>query len=224
MAAGTGIDQGPEGVVQLCLPARISAYMNMVLDAEPAAYLTPATLVDSDSPEIAAFVRDRLAGCDDIEAARRVFHFVRDEVSHSWDIRGRAVARSATDALELKHGICYPKSHLVAALLRSRGIPAALCYQRLTLNDDDEQSGHALHALNAVYLDGAWHRIDARGNKPGVDAQFSLEREELAFPIRPQFDEVDYPTLYAEPHPRIVDTLMFNDDVLTMYTHLPDRL
>ena len=197
--------------------------MDLILDAEPAAYLAPANLVDSDAPEIAAFVRDRLTGCDDVEAARRAFLYVRDEVSHSWDIQGRRVTRSATEALEFKEGICYPKSHLVAALLRHRGIPTAMCYQRLTLFDDD-QGGYAIHALNAVYLDGAWHRIDARGNKPGVDAQFSLEREQLAFPVRPEYDEIDYPTLYAEPHSRIVDTLVANDDVTTMYTNLPSRL
>jgi transglutaminase-like putative cysteine protease len=197
--------------------------MRLILSAEPAAYLAPAELVDSAAPEIAAFVRDRLTGCDDVEAARRVFLYVRDEVSHSYDIQGRRVTRSATDALEFKEGICYPKSHLVAALLRNRGIPAAMCYQRLTLFDDD-QAGYALHALNAVYLEGGWHRIDARGNKPGVDAQFSLEREQLAFPIRLEYDEVDYPTLYAEPHPSIVDTLISNDDAMTMYRNLPDRL
>jgi transglutaminase-like putative cysteine protease len=197
--------------------------MNMVLDAEPAAYLAPATLVDAGSLEIAAFVQERLTGCDEIEAARRVFHFVRDEVSHSFDIQGHVVTRSATDALALRQGICYPKSHLVAALLRERGIPAALCYQRLTLFDDD-RAGYAIHALNAVFLEGAWHRIDARGNKPGVDAQFSLEREQLAYPVRPEYDEVDYPTLYAEPHPSIVDTLMSNDDAITMYMNLPSRL
>ena len=93
-----------------------------------------------------------------------MFLYVRDEVSHSWDIQGHRVTRSATDALTFKEGICYPKSHLVAALLRNQGIPTALCYQRLTLFDDDH-GGHALHALNAVYLEGAWHRIDARGNK-----------------------------------------------------------
>jgi transglutaminase-like putative cysteine protease len=197
--------------------------MDMMLYATPAAYLAPATLIDSEAPAIAAFVRDRLTGCDDVEAARRVFLYVRDEISHSWDIQGRRVTRSATEALAFKEGICYPKSHLVAALLRHRSIPTAICYQRLTLFDDDHR-GYAIHALNAVYLNGEWHRIDARGNKPGVDAQFSLGREQVAFPIRPEYDEVDYPTLYAEPHPCILDTLMSNDDVIKMYTNLPDSL
>jgi transglutaminase-like putative cysteine protease len=198
--------------------------MNFVLSSEPAAYLLPATLVDSDALEIAAFVDGRLAGCDEIEAARRAFLYVRDEVAHSWDIQGHRVTRSASEALEFGEGICYPKSHLVAAVLRRRGIPAAICYQRLTLFDDD-RGGHAIHALNAVFLAGSWHRIDARGNKEGVAAEFSLGQERLAFPVRPYYDEVDYPTLYAEPHPSIVKTLMASDDALDMYAKvLPARL
>jgi len=82
-----------------------------------------------------------------------------------------------------------------------------------------------VHALNAVFLNGNWHRIDARGNKPGVAADFSLDEERLAFPVRSHLDECDYPTLYAEPHPAIVQTLASNDDVVTMYqTRLPSHL
>jgi transglutaminase-like putative cysteine protease len=196
----------------------------LTTNASPEAYLAPSPLIDCDAPEIIAFVDERLQGCDPIDAARRVFHFVRDEVSHSWDVQGHRVTRSASEALRHREGICYPKSHLVAALLRRFDIPTALCYQRLTLFDDDS-AGHAIHALNAIFLYGSWHRIDARGNKPGAVAEFSLDHERLAFPVRPQFDEIDYPMLYAEPHPAIVRTLLTNDDALVMYReHLPRRL
>jgi len=189
-----------------------------------AAYLAPAPLVDCDAPEIADFVDAHLQNCAPEEAARRVFHFVRDEVSHSWDIQARRMSRSASDALRIREGICYPKSHLVAALLRRAGVPTAICYQRLTLLDDDS-AGYAVHALNAVHLGDRWRRIDARGNKPGVAAEFSLNEERLAFPVRPQFDEVDYPVLFVEPHPAIAHTLATNDDALVMYrNHLPARL
>jgi hypothetical protein len=58
-----------------------------------------------------------------------------------------------------------------------------------------------------------------------VTAEFSLAQERLAFPVRPQYDEVDYPTLFAEPHPCIVETLMASDDALDMYAKgLPARL
>ncbi len=189
------------------------------------AYLQPGSLIDRDAPEIAAFAEERLRDCDPVEAARRVFHFVRDDVAHSWDIQGRRVTRSANDALRHREGICYPKSHLVAALLRRVCIPTAICYQRLTLNDDDARCGHAIHALNAVFLNGRWHRIDARGYKLGIDAQFSLGEEKLAFPARVAFDEVDYPKLFAQPHPSIVVTLAANDDAAIMYRNgLPSNL
>jgi len=188
------------------------------------AYLAPAPLIDCESPDIAAFVDARLGACSPEQAVSRVFHFVRDEVSHSWDIQGHRVTRSASDALRYREGICYPKSHLFAALLRRYGVPTALCYQRLTLLDDDSR-GYAIHALNAVYLDGRWHRLDARGNKPGVDAEFSLEEERLAFPIRSSYAEIDYPMLLAEPHPAIASTLAAHQDALDMYLGgLPSEL
>lgn len=198
--------------------------MNLVTDQPVEAFLEPAPLVDSDAPEIGTFVDRELAGMAPVDAARRAFTFVRDQVQHSWDIQGHRVTRSATDALAYREGICYPKSHLLAAVLRRFGIPTAMCYQRLTLLDDDS-AGYAVHALNAVYLNGRWSRLDARGNKPGVNAQFDLEREQLAFPVRPQFDEVDYPQLYVAPHASIIETLTSNENVRIMYeSRLPVAL
>lgn len=198
--------------------------MHLIAEAPISAYLDPAPLIDTDSSEIASFVNAKLLDCSPEEAARRVFHFVRDEVSHSWDIQSRRMSRSATDALRNREGICYAKSHLVAALLRRFGIPTAVCYQRLTLLDDDS-AGYVVHALNAVYIGGRWSRLDARGNKPGVAAEFSLDEEKLAFPIRSHYDEVDYTVLFAEPHPAIIQTLTTNDDTLVMYQkRLPSQL
>jgi transglutaminase-like putative cysteine protease len=198
--------------------------ITLVTDQPVAAFLEPAPLVDSDAPEIGMFVDAELAGLAPAEAARRAFTFVRDQVQHSWDIQGRRVTRSATDALAYREGICYPKSHLLAAVLRRFGIPTAMCYQRLTLLDDDS-AGYAVHALNAVYLNGRWSRLDARGNKPGVNAQFDLEHEQLAFPVRAAYDEIDHPQLYAAPHPSIVETLTSNDNVRIMYRNrLPAAL
>ena len=139
-------------------------------------------------------------------------------MSHSWDVQGRRVTRSALDVLAYREGICYAKSHLAAALLRRAGLPAGICYQRLTLFDD-ASGGHVVHALNTVYLGSQrrWIRFDARGNKPGVDAQFSLDEERLAFAIRPDQGEIDYLRNHAEPHPVVARTLIANDDALVMY-------
>jgi hypothetical protein len=94
-------------------------------------------------------------------------------------------------------------------LIARAAMPAYL--EPATLVDRDDP---AIHALNAVHIDGRWSRIDARGNKPGVDAQFSLTEERLAFPIREQYGEVDYPYLFAEPHAAIVHTLLSNDNAV----------
>ena len=154
------------------------------------------------------------------------FEFVRDRVAHSWDIGSRRVTRRASEVLRHGEGICYTKSHLLAALLRGRGIPAGFSYQRLTLGETPD-TGYALHGLNAVWMASVqkWLRLDARGNKPGVDAQFSLTEERLAFAVRPEMDEVDYSTVYAAPPLCITQTLESHTDCRVMYSQgLPTEL
>lgn len=121
---------------------------------------------------------------DEISLIKAVYEFVRDDVKHSWDVQDTCVTKPATEVLEYSIGICWAKSNLLVALLRACGIPAGICYQRLTLGDVPE-TGFCIHALNAVYVKSLdrWIRLDARGNKEGVDAQFDLEEEQLAFPV-----------------------------------------
>lgn len=162
----------------------------------------------------------------EFEKVNIAFEFVRDEISHSWDIQSRRVTCKASDVLAFKEGICYAKSNLLAALLRSQGIPTGFCYQRLMLFDTPEK-GYCIYALNAVYLETLhkWIRLDARGNKKGVDAQFSIDTEQLAFAIQEEFDEEDYPIIYVSPHPKTVLVLEEHIDLLEMYKyHLPQSI
>lgn len=104
--------------------------------------------------------------------------------------------------------------------MRAHGVPAALCYQRLTL--DDVGPPYCLHGLNAVLLpELGWYRIDARGNKPGVDAQFTPPLERLAFSIRPPH-EMDLPGIYATPLPVIVEALQPERTWQQVLAALPD--
>jgi transglutaminase-like putative cysteine protease len=189
------------------------------------AFLASDDFIESRHPAILEHA-SRLRGVTDAETAERVFLFVRDEVAHSWDIQARRVTRTASDVLAYREGICYAKSHLAAALLRAAGIPSGICYQRLTLLDDDS-AGYVIHALNTVWLESVerWIRFDARGNKPGIAAEFSLDEERLAFPIRAQYDELDYLVNYPAAHPVISATLTAHEDALEMYRgHLPAAL
>jgi hypothetical protein len=119
-----------------------------------------------------------------------------------------------------KTGYCYAKSHLLAALLRANGIPAGLCYQRLSIEGNG--SPYCLHGLNAVYLkEFGWYRIDARGNKPGVDAQFCPPVEKLAFSANSSL-EADLPEIWAEPLVDVVKILMKSKTYSEVYNNLPD--
>lgn len=110
---------------------------------------------------------------DEIELIRAVYHFVRDEIKHSWDVQDKRVTITATDVLREKVGIC----------------------------------------------------LDARGNKPGVDAQMSLEKEQLAFPVRPEIGEIDYKEIYAEPLSITMQVLEKSTNAIYMYLHsLPDTI
>ncbi len=163
---------------------------------------------------------------NEIEFIKFAFEFVCDNISHSWDIQSSRITCKASDVLLLQEGICYAKSNLLCALLRCQGIPTGFCYQRLTLGDTPD-TGYVIHALNAVYLRSInkWIRLDARGNKVGVNAQFSLEEEKLAFPIREEYDEKDYPVIYKRPNTKTIDVLLQNTDCIKMYLHgLPSNL
>lgn len=162
----------------------------------------------------------------EIDKAKVAFEFVRDEIAHSWDIQSKIVTCKASEVLNFKEGICYAKSHLLASLLRSQGIPTGFCYQRLMLFDTPEK-GYCIHALNAIFLKSLnkWIRLDARGNKTGINAQFSIEDEKLAFSINKNLGEKDYPVIFDKPHPKIIKVLKEHNDALEMYKyHLPDTL
>ncbi|MFJ7746810.1 transglutaminase family protein [Peribacillus sp. NPDC097295] len=162
----------------------------------------------------------------DMEKAKVAYEFVRDEIAHSWDIQGTRVTCNASDVLAFKEGICYAKSNLLAALLRSQGIPTGFCYQRLMLFDTPEK-GHCIHALNAVFFQSInkWIRLDARGNNKGIHALFSLDEEKLAFTTQEECGEKDYPVIYVKPHPKTVAVLEEYTNAIEMYKyHLPESL
>ena len=168
----------------------------------------------------------KLKFADEISLINAIYKFVRDEIKHSWDVQDKRVTKSATEVLEQGVGICWAKANLLAALFRACGIPTGICYQRLTLGDVPE-TGFCIHALNAVYIKSLnrWIRLDARGNKEGVDAQFDLEQEKLAFPVRGDLGEVDYGIVYANPSDKLMQVLEENTDALYMYLNcLPDSM
>lgn len=208
----------------LAAPEIVSLLTGVLVEIERAAmkpYLDSSLYIDSQHPAIVAQAAKLADGCaDEEEIAKRCFEFVRDEIKHSWDYRLNPVTCKASEVLIHGTGYCYAKSHLLAALLRANGIPAGLCYQRLTI--DGDQPPYCLHGLNAVYLQQyGWYRIDARGNKPGVNADFCPPLEKLAFPLVNALEQ-DIPDILAEPLLAVVKTLTENQTVEQVYNNLSD--
>lgn len=183
-------------------------------------YLVSSEYIDWESPEILAQAKVLASGASEPEeVARRCFEFVRDEIMHSWDYEQNPVTCRASDVLKHRTGYCYAKSHLLAALLRANNIPAGLCYQRLTITDVPP---FCLHGLNAVYLESfGWYRIDARGNKEGISAEFCPPIEKLAFPIVMP-GEADLPEIWAEPLPVVTEILTKRATYQEVADSLPD--
>ena len=184
-------------------------------------FLRCTEIIDFDDEAVAAKAKELGGGCDgDVEIAKRCFEFVRDEIRHTNDYKDDVTTCKASEVLAYGTGWCYAKSHLLAALLRANGIPTALCYQRLSVFDDG--APYCLHGLNAVYLkDYGWYRVDARGNKEGVNAQFSPPCEQLAFGLNFE-GEKDIDGLFADPMPVVTQALRKYDTREEVLNNLPD--
>ncbi len=184
-------------------------------------FLQPTEIIDSAEPSIVA-AATAIAGDarDDEEVARRCFTWVRDTVRHSVDAQLPVVTCTASEVLKHRVGFCYAKSHLLAALLRARGIPAALCYQRLAY--DNPGSGFFLHGLVAIHLTRhGWYRLDPRGDKPGIHSGFTPPVESL--PYTPKLPgERNIPARFPDALACVVATLRAWPTAAEVRANLPD--
>lgn len=186
-------------------------------DERLAPFLAASIAIDRDHPAVQRLARE-VQRSQDVDTMRVAYETVRDRYPHSMDIDVSAVSVSASDVLRHGHGICFAKSHLLAAVLRACGIASGLCYQKLAGGERTY-----LHALNAVWLRdrGRWIRLDARGNKPGVEAKFSVDVESLAFPIRADRGERDFAEIHARPLPSTLAALRGSRTMAELARRLP---
>lgn len=185
-------------------------------------YLKSSGVIDFENKTITECAISLVKGIDTEELkVKTVYEFVRDKIEHTFDIKGNVITCKASDVLKYGQGICYAKSHLLAALLRSLDIPTGFCYQKLIFSDENPKI--ILHGLNSVYLKSLdkWVRLDARGNKEGVNAQFSLEKEMLAFPVRSELGEVDGEEVYDEPSMNVIIALEKSSTAEELENNLP---
>ncbi|MGA9140529.1 MAG: transglutaminase family protein [Methanocella sp.] len=181
----------------------MSSDKRLILLGAVSDYLRCSDIVDFDDPAVAV-LGDAVAGGEDVAVLRRAFELVRDRFPHSFDAgREAGIACSASDVVRLGHGLCYAKSHLLAALLRYNGIPAGFCYQRM----NSERGGFILHGFNAVCVGDSWVRVDARGNNDRVRVEFNLKEDMLAYPVDESAGEHAFPLVFPKPDSGLIRAL-----------------
>ncbi len=198
----------------------------MLPEAEPRqGYVEDTITIDWQTPAVMEQARALTAGrADDVAKARAIYEFVRDRIAHTGDVGGDALPCRASQVLAARTGIGFSKSHLLAALLRAAGIPAGFCYQ--VLRRAPPESGTLLYGFNAAYLPSLerWILLDARGNKPGLDAQFSLDEPRLAVSADPARGEWLYPRIFTRPATVVVELLSRNTSLAKIADHIPEEL
>lgn len=185
------------------------------------AYLAADEIIDYNDARIVKLAGE-LEQKSDGETAyiQRVFEYVRDNILHSTAIYNDTVTCSASEVLEAKHGICFARAHIFAALLRCKSVPAGFCYQKIIL-DDDTAPVLVYHGLNAVYIKefDKWLRLDT-----GIVKLHSLEEGELVRPIRPEKGEEDGFIVYPDPDLKIVEKLKKYKTRKQLWKDLPTEL
>lgn len=189
-------------------------------------YLVSDDIIDWQTPAVRQKALELTESLpDEVEKARCLYEWVRDAIPHSHDAGLDIVTCTAGEVLRHGTGICFAKSHLLAALLRAVNIPAGFCYQVLRI-DPPVDNEPVLHGFNAIYLAGIgrWIRVDARGNTNGINAQFSLKKEQLAFVMDPAADEFIYEAIFAAPVESVVKRLKMYRSLDDLWQDLPHSL
>lgn len=187
-----------------------------------AIFLKENKYVDFTSPVIIEKADELFHKIDnDAEKVKTAYEFVRDEIPHSFDINAKIITAKASDVLIHKTGICHTKANLLAALLRLQKIPVGFCFQRITLAKDDS-IGYCVHCYNAVFVEGHWIKLDARGNENGINAQFSLQEPILAYTNRKEYDEYFWNGIFANPHKDTMKMLENASSLQDIIDNIPD--
>lgn len=186
-------------------------------------YLISDAIVDWKTPHVRQTALELTRSIpDEVDKARCLYEWVRDTIPHTNDAGLEIVTCTASEVLHHGTGICFSKSHLLAAFLRAVNIPAGFCYQVLRFNPPVNNE-LVLHGLNGIYLSslGKWIQVDARGNTRGINAQFSIVNEQLAFPMEDSAGEFIYDTLFAAPVSNVVSKLKKYDSRRELWLDLP---
>jgi transglutaminase-like putative cysteine protease len=123
------------------------------LPAETVRYLLPSRYIESDRLE--HFVRRRFAGLSGGGLALALVDWVRGALEYG---NGAGSGGSALTTFAERRGVCRDYAHLLVGLARAAEIPAR-CVSAYAPGVDPPD----FHAVAELWLEGAWHLVDATG-------------------------------------------------------------
>jgi len=135
--------------------------------------LSPTWFIDSDHPDVIEFA-ERAAGdaTDPRDVTVRLFYAVRDGFRYDpYNVDYAPEAFRASAVVGASTNWCVPKSVLLTAAARSRGIPARLGFadvrNHLTsekLKAQMSSDVFAWHGYSEILLDDGWHKLSTAFN------------------------------------------------------------
>lgn len=145
------------------------------LPGETVQYLMPSRYCPSD--QFQSFVDAEFGGIEGGARVAGMRDWIHDSLSYE-----PGVSSSGTTALETfvrRAGVCRDFAHMLITLTRASGIPARMAsVYALGVEPQD------FHAVAEVFLDGAWHLVDATGMaKPAEMAKIGVGRDAADIPF-----------------------------------------
>ncbi|KGE04669.1 transglutaminase-like domain-containing protein [Pseudohaliea rubra] len=136
--------------------------------------LEPTWFLDSDSEPVRAWAAEAGGeGEDSVALAERLFYAVRDGIRYDpYRVSRDRTAYCASAIASADSNWCVPKSVLLAACARARGIPARLGFadvlNHLTSDKLSKRMGtdlFAWHGYAELWLDGRWVKLSTAFNR-----------------------------------------------------------
>lgn len=170
-------------------------------------FLAPTPFCDFEHPFIKTASQNIFRAKNDSEfldpsqKARRAFYWVRDHIKYTLGL----TPAKASETLLLNEGSCSNKANLLAALLRSQGIPTGFMIMEVNTKEyfgptsiprlNRYLSRKSLHVYNSIFIDDRWIQIDATD-----DIRMSLGFLHLSPTCDPvEFDGVRHAQLKLDP-------------------------
>ncbi len=127
------------------------------LPAETLPYLFPSRYCEAD--RLGQFVTDHFGFVADGAQVEDMAAWVHEHVTYTFGASDTNT--TAVDTFLSRRGVCRDYAHLMIAFARAGGVPArAVSVYAPGLDPQD------FHAVAEVYLDGAWHLVDAARMAP----------------------------------------------------------